>query len=154
MSGHTHCWASSRARNLVGVGSWAFPRVRTVAGAALATALVTGCSPSPAPSAAIGNRFYGAIGASDWAVACMLLAPDTKAELEQSAGKACAAALAEESLPDPGPAGRSVQYGTMTQVRYRQDTVFLARFPSGWKVMAAGCSPVAGHPYDCRLQGG
>jgi hypothetical protein len=42
----------------------------------------------------------------------------------------------------------------MTQVRFAQDTIFLARFQSGWKVMAAGCSPVPGHPYDCRLQGG
>ena len=32
--------------------------------------------------------------------------------------------------------------------------MFLARFESDWKVMALECSPVSGHPYDCRLQGG
>jgi hypothetical protein len=102
----------------------------------------------------VGDRFYRAVGRSDWNGACALLAPETKGELEQSAGKPCPAALADEALPDPGPARRSVEYGTMTQVRYQEDTVFLARFQSGWKVMAAGCSPVLGHPYDCRLQGG
>jgi hypothetical protein len=116
--------------------------------------VLSGCAASPAPAAAIGDQFYRAVVGADWPTACALLAPETKASLEQTAGKACPAALQDEELSDPGPVGRAVEYGTMTQVRYEQDTVFLARFQSGWKVMAAGCSPVPGHPYDCRVQGG
>jgi hypothetical protein len=115
---------------------------------------VSGCGASSAPAAGVGARFYRAVNAADWVAACRLLAPETKAQIEQSAGTACPAALADEELPNPGPMGTSVSFGTMTQVRFGQDTVFLARFQSGWKVMAAGCSPVPGHPYACRLQGG
>lgn len=122
--------------------------------AAVAATALSGCGASPAPAAAVADRFYEAVDASDWSVACAYLAPETTDELEQSAGKPCPAALANEAPSDPGAMGRSVEYGTMTQVRYQNDTVFLARFQTGWKVMAAECSPVAGHPYTCRLQGG
>ena len=74
----------------------------------------------------VGARFYRAVSAADWVAACRLLAPETKSEVEQSAGTACPAALADEELPDPGPVGSSVSYGTMTQVRFAQDTVFLS----------------------------
>ena len=121
--------------------------------AAVAATAVSGCSASPAPARAVADRFYRSVEASDWSAACTYLAPDTRAELVQSTGKPCPAALASEAPSAPGAVGRSVEYGTMTQVRYQQDTVFLARFQTGWKVMAAGCSPVAGHPYDCQLQG-
>lgn len=120
--------------------------------AALAT--VCGCTVSPAPGAGVGARFYRAVAVKDWVAACRLLAPETRAELEKAAGTGCRAVLASEELPDPGPVRTSVSYGTMTQVRFERDTVFLARFQSGWRVMAAGCSPKAGRPYDCRLQGG
>jgi hypothetical protein len=45
-------------------------------------------------------------------------------------------------------------FGTMAQVRFSGDVMFVSEFGNGWKVMAAGCSPVPGHPYDCTLQGG
>jgi hypothetical protein len=32
--------------------------------------------------------------------------------------------------------------------------VFLAAFPGGWRVVAAGCTPRGDRPYDCTLQGG
>ena len=33
------------------------------------------------------------------------------------------------------------------------DTVFLLRFPDGWRVSAAGCTPQGEAPYDCEVQG-
>jgi hypothetical protein len=33
------------------------------------------------------------------------------------------------------------------------DTVFLARFDGGWRVMAADCSPRAEQPYECQVKG-
>ena len=45
-------------------------------------------------------------------------------------------------------------YDTSGQVRYDDDVVFLADFPEGWKVTAAGCVPQPDAPYDCKVQGG
>jgi hypothetical protein len=122
---------------------------------ALVTVVVlSGCGDEvPSSGVRTAERFNAAVGASAWAQACSYLAPQTRAELQQSAGSACATALEEESPPDPGPLSAVASFGTMTQVQYREDTLFLARFKSGWKVMALECSSVPGHPYDCRIQG-
>jgi hypothetical protein len=115
--------------------------------------LLSGCGASATPSETVASRFTGAVAASDWDTGCSLLAPGTKAELEESAGTACPEALSEADLPDAGRVRESSAFGTMAQVRYDRDTVFVAEFRSGWKVMAAGCTPVPGHPYDCELKG-
>ena len=114
---------------------------------------LAGCGSLQAPAEEVADRFGAALTASDWTAGCRLLAPQTKAELEQSAGTACPAALAGEDLPDAGPAEAFDGFGTMARVRYQRDTVFLAEFRGGWKVMAAGCTPVRGRPYDCRVEG-
>ena len=100
------------------------------------------------------QRFTHAVSSGNHAQACSLLAPQTKAQLEQAAGKPCAVALAEENLPAADAFEDSATFGTMAQVRFAGDTVFLAKFAQGWKVFAAGCSPAPGQPYDCRVQGG
>jgi len=78
----------------------------------------------------------------------------TVTQLVQAAGEPCASAIIEEELPEPGPVEKSSSFGTMAEITYAADTMFLTEFPGGWKVMAAGCAPVPGHPYDCQLQGG
>jgi hypothetical protein len=43
----------------------------------------------------------------------------------------------------------------MAEVRFRDDVLFLAEAPGGWRVNAAACKPVAGgRPYDCDIAGG
>ena len=134
--------------------------VRVVAAVAVTTvaaAGVTACDSPETPDATrVARRFATAVdtGAVDSAAACRYLAPATRSELEQSAGKPCPAALPEEDLPRSGAVLGSTAYGTMAQVRLSGDTMFLSRFRGGWKVMAAGCSPKPGRPYDCTLQGG
>jgi hypothetical protein len=88
------------------------------------------------------------------AAACAVLAPDTVAELEQSADASCADAILDEHLPDPGTVRHVRVYGQWAQVVLDDDTVFLAAFPGGWRVVAAGCQPRGERPYDCVLQGG
>ncbi|MGQ5265261.1 hypothetical protein ACTWLT_31370 [Micromonospora sp. ZYX-F-536] len=105
-------------------------------------------------AAAVTVRMLNAVAAKDGAGACALLAPDTVAELEQSADKPCAEAILEEGLPEPGTVTASDVYGQRAQVRLSADTVFLASFPGGWHVVAAGCTARADKPYDCVLQGG
>lgn len=99
-------------------------------------------------------RFGESVRQADGARACAALAPKTRQELEQSAMSPCPEALLEEEL---SPAGRvrSVQvYGQRARVVLDGDTLFLASFPQGWKVTAAGCEPRPGEPYDCQVKGG
>lgn len=114
---------------------------------------LTGCTSLQQPARTAATEFYAAVSGSQWGKACGYLAPQTRSELEQSAGSACPKALAGEKLSDPGPVTRLSGAGTMAQVRFRKDTVFMAEFRHGWKVMAAECSPRPGKPYDCQIQG-
>ncbi|WP_328529582.1 hypothetical protein OG984_29220 [Nocardioides sp. NBC_00368] len=98
--------------------------------------------------------FEDSVTAKDWAGACALLAPETRTELEAAAKKPCAEALPEEQLPGPGTLDRVDVYGTMAQVRYQGDTLFLTRFADRWLLHAAGCTPQQPKPYDCALHGG
>jgi len=101
----------------------------------------------------VADDFYESVDKGDGAAACELLAPVTRSELEQSSGKECAAAIVEEA-PDIREDGGVVEvFGTMAQVRWGSDTVFLARMPNGWRVFAAGCEARADAPYDCVVKG-
>ncbi|MER6590291.1 hypothetical protein ABT214_00175 [Micromonospora purpureochromogenes] len=126
-------------------------------GAALAVVAVAGCgsvTDRGDAAAAVTVRMVDAVTAKDGVAACALLAPDTAAELEQTADKPCAEAILEAHLPGPGAVSDSRVYGQWAQVRLNGDTVFLAVFPGGWRVVAAGCTARGDEPYDCVLQGG
>lgn len=101
----------------------------------------------------VAERFYAAVSDGDGAAACTLLAPRTKAELEESAGKACAQAILEEDIPDSGDRRSTQVFGTMAEVGRSGDTAFLAEFADGWKVMAVGCTARENLPYDCEVSG-
>ncbi|HET6533065.1 MAG TPA: hypothetical protein VFH03_20950 [Actinoplanes sp.] len=101
----------------------------------------------------VAVRMLTAVESDDGAAACGVLAPDTLAELEESAGQPCAEAILAEDLSPPGEVRESRVYGQWAQVRLAEDTVFLAVFPGGWRVVAAGCTPRGERPYDCELQG-
>ena len=102
---------------------------------------------------AVATRLLTATAGRDGESACAVLAPETVAELEQSADKPCPQAILDEDLPEPGPVTGASVYGQWAQVRLTGDTVFLAVFADGWRVVAAGCSPRDDRPYDCVLQG-
>jgi hypothetical protein len=76
----------------------------------------------------------------------------------QEAGKACADAIGDEDLPDPGDVTGVDIDGQWAKVAMTADggdgTVFLAMFPGGWRVAAAGCRSRGERPYDCAVQGG
>jgi hypothetical protein len=102
----------------------------------------------------LASDFAQAVAARNAAKACALLAPETRSELEQSAGEPCVRALGREDLPSPGRLRHFASFGTMAQATFARDVVFLTEFKSGWRVMAAGCTPQPERPYDCQLQGG
>jgi hypothetical protein len=115
-----------------------------------------GCAPSRERRdavAAVAQRLLTAVAAGDGAAACDLLAPQTRAVVEASAGKACADAVLDGDLPASGAVRRVDVYGQWARVVMSGDTLFLASFGAGWRVVAAGCQPRGERPYDCRVQG-
>jgi len=122
-----------------------------------AVVLVSGCGDVGNRETAAGQvatKLLTAVAGKDGTTACALLAPDTADELTQSAGKPCDQAILDEDLPAPATVKDADVYGQWAQVRLGDDTVFLAVFPGGWRVVAAGCEPRESRPYDCTLQGG
>lgn len=114
-----------------------------------------GCASTEVVSdvADVATRFHAAVSQGDGAAACALLAPQTAAELEQSAQQPCPRAVLGEDLPAVGGVRTSRIFGTQGQVLLEGDTVFLAEFPEGWKIVAAGCTPRQALPYDCLVKG-
>jgi hypothetical protein len=104
--------------------------------------------------AGVATRLLTAVRDGDGAAACAVLAPQTAADVEQSSGRSCPEAIVEEDLPEPGPVAGVDVYGQWARVALADDTVFLAVFPGGWRVVAAGCKSRGERPYDCAVQGG
>lgn len=120
---------------------------------AAAALLLTGCTPAEQPAALeAGRQFQVAVGAGDRVAACALLSPAARGNLEGASARPCPAALAALSLPAGGT--RSIEvWGDGAQVRLDAGVLFLARFGTGWKVTAAGCTPRPDQPYDCVVEG-
>jgi hypothetical protein len=101
---------------------------------------------------AAADQFVGSLPTAT-ATACGLLAPETRRALEESEGS-CVDALPGSTDAAHG-AVRSVEvYGKDAVVHLSTDTLFLARFPQGWRVTAAGCTRQLERPYDCKVRGG
>jgi hypothetical protein len=122
----------------------------------IAVLLLCGCAGSGRADSAQSSaeQFERALSGGDGAAACELLAPDTAQEVAASAGTTCAKGVLEEDLPEAGSVESSTAWGRSAQVQLASDTLFLSHFDDGWKVLAAGCSPQSGKPYDCTVQGG
>lgn len=129
-------------------------RVAPVVALALVTVL-GGCGqPHAADVRSVAAAFYAAHAARDGAAACAVLAPETRRELEESAGTACAEAVLGELVPGVTAPTDVRVFGTQAEVVWDGETTFLARFRTGWRVMAAVCEPRPGEPYDCAITGG
>jgi hypothetical protein len=113
----------------------------------------SGSSTAAAPRAA-AEAFERALTAGDGTAACRLLAPDTRSAVVQNADGPCPHGLGEERLPPADHVLSTEVWGRAAQVRLDGDTVFLSRFPGGWKVLAAGCTSRPEAPYDCKLAAG
>lgn len=118
--------------------------------------LACGAPDQEGAAASAAERFTAA-AASDPAAACELLAPQTRKHLEDETERACRSVIAGQHLPTERHAVRTQVAGHSAQVVLPHQTVFLALFDSGWKVVAAGCrrsSSDTATPYECVLKGG
>jgi hypothetical protein len=117
---------------------------------------VSACTGPGADQAAQAADSFARLVPDDPGKACDLLAPRTREEVEKAAEKTCAEALPDEDLPDPSAMLSVEVYGHDAIARFGNDTVFLARFPEGWRITAAGCQagPSDAKPYDCDISGG
>lgn len=98
--------------------------------------------------------FGVALRASDTVRACEALAPGTREELERDGP--CPAVLAAVPGPEITVTGDPLVtdvYGGQARVVFAEYGVYLASFPDGWKVTAAGCTPRPGRPAQCAVQG-
>lgn len=128
--------------------------MRSLVIAAVLVLALSGCSSGNDEAATrTAERLHASLRAEDGGAACELLSDEVQQELAES-GPSCEAAVMESAIPDSGRVAEVKVYGTAAQVRYDEDVVFLGEFADGWKVTAAGCSPHAGAPYDCDVQGG
>lgn len=123
--------------------------------AVVAAVVLVGCGNTQEdPALEAADAFYGAVAAQDGGSACNHLTRVTRSELEQASGKPCDQAVLEEKIPSVRKSGEVHAFGTMAQVMYADDTVFLTRFGDRWLVTAVGCSLAASGVYDCRVKGG
>ncbi|MCM3659791.1 hypothetical protein M3148_02095 [Georgenia satyanarayanai] len=99
------------------------------------------------------GQFYQELTRGDGDAACHMLAPKTREEVEESADAACATAILTLEIPRVEAAKDTDVFGDQAQVTLDADTAFLARFPDGWKIVAAGCTPDGDLPYQCEMQG-
>ena len=131
--------------------------VTVVMAACVAVVALAGCgSLSERESAAVRvtEAFLTAVTDGDGDAACGALTPDAVTAVEDSAGEPCADAILDADLPAPAPATDTAVYGQWARVRLGGGAVFLATFPGGWRVDAAGCEPRGERPYDCAVDGG
>jgi hypothetical protein len=122
---------------------------------AATAAAVSACAEPPheGPSQA-ALAFTRAVSDADGTRACTLLSPLVASAIAESSKTTCAEAVLHEDLPTSAPV-RSVQrFGRQAQVITETDTVFLSQFPTGWKIIGAGCAPHGDAPYDCAVSKG
>ncbi|MFI8902680.1 hypothetical protein ACIGO7_31620 [Streptomyces virginiae] len=123
-----------------------------------ATVVVLGGCGAPEPRLDGARRaatsFEETLARADYVAACALLAPQTRRQLEQDSDKPCGSALADEELPVADPVRTTQVYGRQALLRLEGDTLFLSQFDDGWKIVAAGCEPASGKPYQCAVKGG
>ncbi|MGW7412322.1 hypothetical protein [Streptomyces sp. NPDC054863] len=103
---------------------------------------------------AAATAFEEALAGGDHVAMCAALAPDTRGEVQDSERKPCVEVIGEQGLPAGGPVGAVDVYGRQARAVLASDTLFLSQFPDGWKVVAAGCRPRSGRPYQCSVKGG
>lgn len=123
------------------------------AAGALVAAAVSGCGVDAERNQvlAAAQSFTSAVAGGDGERACQLLTEEARRSTE-SFGQRCAEQIVQLD-GELAPVQRVEVWSDSAQVRSAGDTIFLAKFPDGWKVRGAGCKPRTELPYDCEVEG-
>ncbi|HEY8456354.1 MAG TPA: hypothetical protein VIL34_12215 [Actinopolymorphaceae bacterium] len=128
-----------------------------VTAVALLTSLV-GCSDAAERREAAteaARAFHAAVAQRNGARACAWLARETVAGLEKAVKLPCARAVLTQDVARLGKLREVRVAGDQAQVAFTGDTVFVGRYETGWKVVAAGCRPRnKGQSYECLIARG
>jgi hypothetical protein len=122
----------------------------TAAVVAAAAVVLTGCGDL---SAGEVQSAASTFASADDTARCDLLAPSTLASLVQDESTPCEDAIGDLPIGSGDVLSVAV-WGEEAQAKLADDTLFLTRTSSGWRVMAAACTSQGGDkPYDCQLEG-
>ena len=134
-------------------------RVRPITIALLLLCLAaTGCGRTDDRDRAteVAQKFLQAVGAGDGAVACGLLADDTRTALEDEEQKPCGEAIGSLQIEPGAPTAVELSLTNAKADLDNGDSAFLSETADGWRVSAAGCKrgdgPPAHVPMDCELE--
>jgi hypothetical protein len=125
--------------------------------AMLALLMLAGCGQSDdrATVRSTTQRFLAAVAAKQGAVACGVLASDTRKALESEESKPCPQAIDSVAV-----SGGPVQHVQVAITNAKVDlaggeSFFLSEEKSGWRISALGCRATATPtktPFDCELE--
>lgn len=125
--------------------------------AMLALLVLAGCGQSDdrATVRSTTERFLTAVEAKQGAVACSVLASDTRKALESQESKPCPRAIGSLKL-SPAPV-RHVKVAIMSAKvdLAGGESFFLSEEKAGWRIDALGCRPSAAPtrtPFECELE--
>lgn len=111
--------------------------------------VLSGCANAEEPAVRdVAASFAGA----DPDGRCTLLAPATMTALEQEESSSCPDAIGQLPL-GRGDVVSAEVWGEDALVRLTDDTLFLTRTDTGWRVSAAACEPGSQGAYRCQLEG-
>jgi hypothetical protein len=120
----------------------------------LGAAACGGAGERSASASAAATAFEQALNEGDQAALCAALAPQTRGEVEDASKQTCVDAISSQDLPAGGRVRGVDVYGNQARAVLTSDTLFLSQFPDGWRIVAAGCRPRPGRPYQCSVKGG
>jgi hypothetical protein len=122
-------------------------RVGRVLPVLVAAVAAGGCSSADEPAV---RGAASSFATGDAPTRCGLLADTTLASLQQEGP--CPEAIAALPL-GRGQVVAVEVWGEDALVRLTDDTLFLTRTDTGWRVSAAACQPMSEGPYECQLEG-
>ena len=112
--------------------------------------MVCGRDDDERAASAVTARFLTAVQDGDGELACTQLTPSTAESLEAS--RPCAEAVTDLDV-SPAPVTRVQVYSISAKVDAGGASYFLERTRTGWRISAAGCTPLTrDEPFDCEAE--
>lgn len=123
----------------------------------ITAAAIGGCSSAEEAGVAAAARDFTTAAVGNPELACTMLAPDTRKEVEQEGDGSCVQGLRQTRPASPGALERVTVAAGSAQAVFADEVVFLARFDTGWQVTAAACTRTEtdpARPYECDIKAG